>query len=530
VFFGVLIYMGCHRETNYKVYWEEGKLDAPIHGVRYHMSINRFENLRRYFHISDPGELEDEEEEYSEEEEGVRDGVEVEGEKGGDEVEQAMRGGDEVEEVRRGRGTDEVEGQEKEGEEVNEAEREGVEVEGEAEINEKWWHKITPLLGTFRTACETYLTPGTNVAIDEIMVRFHGRSGDTCKMPNKPIKQGYKIFALATDAYVWWFQLSSRRYGIAELDKHTKLTNTGSMVLQMARKLPKFDDSYYALYLDNYFTSIPLFSTLRKEKIGAAGTTQPSGLEFPSLLIVLRQNWSHKLDWGTMVGKVVDNVLSIGWQDNNFVFGLSTIHTIHEASSWVKRERRRPNTTSMNATTARAIFGDLPRLEIDILTWVDDYNHHMGSVDLANQLRAAYHTQKIAYRNWIPLFHWVLDQAIINAYKLGVFGKTWHDTHVEFRRELYRGLLSYSNPRIWKKVGLHIWVLRGNRQTCVWCSKLIAFKKEQLKEQEKRGMVYMKEEEILPTKRPPQSWSGCSVCDVALCKTSGCWEKWHSQA
>jgi hypothetical protein len=77
-------------------------------------------------------------------------------------------------------------------------------------------------------------------------------------------------------------------------------------------------------------------------------------------------------------------VLCIGWQDNNFVLGLSTIHTIHEASSWVKRERRRPNITSTNATTTRAIFGDLPQLEVDILTWVDDYNHNMNLVDLAN--------------------------------------------------------------------------------------------------------------------------------------------------
>jgi hypothetical protein len=59
------------------------------------------------------------------------------------------------------------------------------------------------------------------------------------------------------------------------------------MVLQMAQHLPKFNDSHYALYLDNYFTSIPLFMALRNENIGATGTTRPSGLEYPSLLIVL---------------------------------------------------------------------------------------------------------------------------------------------------------------------------------------------------------------------------------------------------
>jgi hypothetical protein len=58
------------------------------------------------------------------------------------------------------------------------------------------------MLGTFRTVCQTYLILRIEVALNEIIVRFHRRSSNTCKMPNKPIKQGYKIFALADDSYV----------------------------------------------------------------------------------------------------------------------------------------------------------------------------------------------------------------------------------------------------------------------------------------------------------------------------------------
>jgi hypothetical protein len=155
---------------------------------------------------------------------------------------------------------------------------------------------LEPILGTFRTACQTYLIPRTEVAIDEIMVCFHRQLSDTCKMLNKLIKQGYKIFALADDSYIWHFQLSSKQYGIEELSKVDKLTPTRSIVLQMARLLPKFPNSHYIIYLDNYFTSIPLFSMLRKENISAAGTTRPSGIDFLALLIVLRQNWPTKLD------------------------------------------------------------------------------------------------------------------------------------------------------------------------------------------------------------------------------------------
>lgn len=152
------------------------------------------------------------------------------------------------------------------------------------------------MLSTFCTACQAYLIPGTEVAINKIIVRFFGWSHDTCKMPNKPIKQGYKIFALADSRYVWHFQLSSKEHKISELKKVDELTPTRSIVLQMARILPKFLNAHYVLYLDNYFTSIPLFLALRKENIGATGTTRALGTDFPTLLIVLRKNWPTKLN------------------------------------------------------------------------------------------------------------------------------------------------------------------------------------------------------------------------------------------
>ena len=99
---------------------------------------------------------------------------------------------------------------------------------------------------------------------------------------------------------------------------------------------------------------------LRAENIGAVGTTRPQGIEFPALLIALRQKWSTKLDWGTICAVIVNGVLCIGWQDNNLVLGLSTIHTVHETSSQITRSRKRPQTTSTNATTACKVFGDLP--------------------------------------------------------------------------------------------------------------------------------------------------------------------------
>jgi hypothetical protein len=139
----------------------------------------------------------------------------------------------------------------------------------------------------------------------------------------------------------------------------------------MARLLPKFPNSHFVIYMDNYFTSILLFSILRKENIGAARTTRPSGIGFPALLIVSRQKWSTKLDWGTTFADEVDSVLCIGWQDNNFVLGLSTVHTVHEASSYVMSKRSCPAATSTNASIKQKVFREFAYMLLEILTWVD---------------------------------------------------------------------------------------------------------------------------------------------------------------
>jgi hypothetical protein len=57
VLFGILFYIGVHKEPNYKIYWETPKLNGPIHAIPKHMSLNRYENLHRYLHVSPPKHL-----------------------------------------------------------------------------------------------------------------------------------------------------------------------------------------------------------------------------------------------------------------------------------------------------------------------------------------------------------------------------------------------------------------------------------------------------------------------------------------
>ncbi len=78
-------------------------------------------------------------------------------------------------------------------------------------------------------------------------------------MPDKPIKQDYKIFVLADRGYVWSFIYTSRMYEIGEFVKANTLTPTGSIILQITRRLFLISGSLFTIFFDNYFTSILLF-------------------------------------------------------------------------------------------------------------------------------------------------------------------------------------------------------------------------------------------------------------------------------
>jgi hypothetical protein len=249
-------------------------------------------------------------------------------------------------------------------------------------------------------------------------------------MPNKPIKQGYKIFALAEHGYIWTFSWSSRQLGIEEMFKWPGLTSTGSMAVELIEWLPNPSDASetlskssnkssskpasesmgesvnqsgleltislpvasYSIYMDNYFNSVALFQHLYDCGYSACGTVRPaSGI--PSLLQELKE-LGKGLPWGTLYALPALNVLCLAWQDNSIVLGLSTLHS---ADSFVSCKQKQPGKTSTNAVIARWPFEENVTKELEIPIFINDYNHYMNRVDLANQYRAFYEVHLKGY-------------------------------------------------------------------------------------------------------------------------------------
>jgi len=145
-----------------------------------------------------------------------------------------------------------------------------------------WWKKLEPLSSYFQHRFQELYLPSTNVAVDEIMVNFTGRSTHTIRLPGKPIPVGYKVLVICDSGYTLNWLFTSRVDSIACLEKHTNLSPTGSAVLQLCRS--HNPEKRHVAYMDNAFSTVPLFRELRKMSVGAVGTTRINSAELPDLL------------------------------------------------------------------------------------------------------------------------------------------------------------------------------------------------------------------------------------------------------
>ena len=94
--------------------------------------------------------------------------------------------------------------------------------------------------------------------------------------------------------------------------------------------------------------------------------------------------------------------------------------------------------------------------ELSIPQFIDMYNHLMGGVDEADQLRSYFNTQRTHLKSWRPIYHFLLDTTIVNCYKLstksipGYWPK--RSAHKAFREELVEALFN-NGERLTKPPG-----------------------------------------------------------------------------
>jgi hypothetical protein len=120
---------------------------------------------------------------------------------------------------------------------------------------------------------EKCLLPSQQLAVDESMIKFKGRSSLKQYMPKKPIKRGYKVWILADKSgYCLKFDLYTGKADTQEKCLGSRVINHLTCHLRGKDHL---------LYFDNFFCNVPLMEDLKRKGIHAVATVNISRRYLP---------------------------------------------------------------------------------------------------------------------------------------------------------------------------------------------------------------------------------------------------------
>jgi len=396
---------------------------------------------------------------------------------------------------------------------------------------------------------------GSQLAGDEMMVRFQGRSHYTTCIPKKPEPIGFKIWGIAENGFiiVWVYHQPGLNKGPVnircpvELGGTKKAGNRGNrtqaVIWHMLKRLPRTIVRH--CFLDNLFVSYKFLAFMRQEGFAITGTTRPQSGVHKKLINIQKSDKKDIVPWGTVdaVTTPCGLVQQIGFKDNAYVLFMSTVYTGKET---IVRNRKRPKATSSKAKTARAPFGNQPTKDLSIPVLVNDYNHQIGAVDEVDHLTAQNAGLRLIRRGGAQaLEHWLLRVSLTNSYLLSLYSDVPEPRQVkfrsqkDFRQKLIQSLLAQgrtevprSNKRRISRVEpeadnmpltLHTFIKMPKRGWCFYCKGGRVTDRPQKRVALGQIAVQNNRQSAMH-----QSSYGCKECNISLCRERGCWLKYHN--
>ena len=134
--------------------------------------------------------------------------------------------------------------------------------------------KVRPLLDHMQSRCAALYNPSKQLAIDEAMIKFQGRSSLKQYMPQKPIKRGIKVWVLAdsTNGFFSRLEVYTGKKEHAERGLGARVVKDLSC---------DFEGKWHRLYFDNFFTSKRLLCDLESVGTYGCGTARRDRQGFP---------------------------------------------------------------------------------------------------------------------------------------------------------------------------------------------------------------------------------------------------------
>lgn len=285
--------------------------------------------------------------------------------------------------------------------------------------------KVDPVISALKQSFRAAYYPNRELSIDEAMIPFKGRSSMKQYVPLKPVKRGFKVWAMADslNGYMYDFNVYT---GASGGDRETGLGE--KVVLQLAESIKR---NHHHLYFDNYFSSISLLSKLFEDGTYACGTIRTNRKLYPTEI----SEEAKRFDRGQSTFRQCGNIVATAWKDNKVVNVVSTLASPTDITSVNRRQK------------------DGTRVAVECPMCVALYNQYMGGVDVGDQLQGYYHVRLKCTKNYKYIFWFLVDVSTTNAFILYSFDVQTGTpmTLKQFRMKLAEQLIGTYKSR--KRIG-----------------------------------------------------------------------------
>ena len=257
--------------------------------------------------------------------------------------------------------------------------------------------KLRPALSALPISFKKNYQLTQNICVDEAMVKGKGKNPVQQYLPMKPIKRGTKIWCLAdsSSGYLYDFQVYAGKQG-----KIGEAGLGGRVVMDLVTDLSEHN---HVLYIDNFFTSVPLARQLEELGIFTCGTIRsnrsgfPAQLKEPALIKAMKERGSlHS-------ARVTPNkkLSAVTWQDTKLVSFLTNVCPPQGDTTILRKGK------------------DGSKQQVPCPPCVPLYNQNMGAVDRSDAAVRPYAVDRKCRRWWVrPFLSLALDRVRVNAYIL----------------------------------------------------------------------------------------------------------------
>ncbi|XP_033640811.1 uncharacterized protein LOC117301036 [Asterias rubens] len=232
-------------------------------------------------------------------------------------------------------------------------------------------HRSATDAGKVRKQCLRKYVPDRELTIDEAMIRYKGFKASVRKffMPLKPIRAGFKVYAIAESATGFILNFIVHPHG----QKPAKM-------LDITMDTAQFHlNAYHHLYTDKLYTSIPLARHLLSKKMYLTGAIKGNSKGLPKDFNSERVKRTSSNPRGSFSTRQNGQLTVAAWKDSRVMLLLSSAH-----QGW-----RDPQEHSVQRKIADDGTGRLEKKTISAPPQAIDYTRYMGGVDPSNSLESS---------------------------------------------------------------------------------------------------------------------------------------------